>query len=618
MQILDDKDKYICTICRNARSKTSSGKWYNLEGHLVSVGHVTNSKKIQQSQDIVAEEEESRRRTAATITLNSTNQLTASNTETVSPPLCPDKKIEMTLSFTRFILENRLPFSIIEPLVRFVSRATEECRPSDLQKFACSRQSVSKAASAISDTLRENLYQRLRDSPFSLSVDKSSDLYGSTYLAVCARFLDPSNPEHPTTKLIATIPVGTKSTGEVLYNQLLDKVFIDSKIGENIMGICTDAEPNMVGPAQGMCSRLQQRYPYLIKVKDFSHLFNKVFEKGLKGFPKSVTELVSAISSHFSYSNQRVAVLKEIQRQNNLTEADVTTYVNTRWLSMRDTLQRILDIWPSLRLYFEKHGTKKEKTYCSTFNETFLRTLYLLVNQINGYNEFFQSEDLFYNDVLDKIHEAFVVFFNAIIKRDHINTSFEDLYALPLDQAKDKYLVSGESEIYQHSLMKSSDQFENEYLLNYESIAELWPGITLDQRREVVTAARRFLFLAIKHMKTRLPYKEQIWEDISVVFFTEFNKQKWSNLRSRFTNILCTNKLKENFVDEVNRLEYNFKRIQHQSLVAKPSPLVLWQSLEKEYPTLSRLSRALLPSRALISPSLLSPPSRAQLSLSRL
>jgi len=140
-------------------------------------------------------------------------------------PDSKDSETTMNFCYTKFILENRLPFSIIRALIDFTAYININFTPSDIAQFKSSRQTVTRVAKAIGDTLREELYSSLESSPFSLSVDKSSDQFGKIYLVVCAKFL----PEHLTTKLITTLPVTKSSTGQVLFNDNVNKVLINRR-----------------------------------------------------------------------------------------------------------------------------------------------------------------------------------------------------------------------------------------------------------------------------------------------------------------------------------------------------------------------------------------------------
>jgi len=115
-----------------------------------------------------------------------------------------------------------------------------------------------------------------------------------------------------------------------------------------------------------------------------------------------------------------------------------------------------------------------------------------------------------------------------------------------------------------------------------------------EEKEELIEYLVKFILLALKGMKKKLPFKEGIWEDIKVIFFSEFNKLKWTSLKNHFKNIITTDELEEKFIHELGRLDYNFKRIQYQSVLTRQSPLTIWNGLKKDYPTLYLLAKALL------------------------
>lgn len=126
-----------------------------------------------------------------------------------------------------------------------------------LQEHRISRKTVTTAASFISQVLKEELLNELRESPFSLSLDLSSDLYGHSYLAICVRFHEKDNYEKPITKLFSILPITNSSTGEVIFEKLMASIFIEEEIKMNIMGIVTDGGSNMTGSEKGVSHRLK-------------------------------------------------------------------------------------------------------------------------------------------------------------------------------------------------------------------------------------------------------------------------------------------------------------------------------------------------------------------------
>jgi len=52
----------------------------------------------------------------------------------------------------------------------------------------------------------------------------------------------------------------------------------------------------------------------------------------------------------------------------------------TRWLSWRNSTERIIELWPGLKKYFEEHGNKTQKEFFTEKNELSVRILLLLTH----------------------------------------------------------------------------------------------------------------------------------------------------------------------------------------------------------------------------------------------
>ena len=159
-------------------------------------------------------------------------------------------------------------------------------------------------------------------------MDGSSDTYGTSYLAISAKYLDEKESKLPINKLISIIPMEETSTGQVLYEKIKREILFDEGIKKNFMGVVTDEGSNMIGNEKGVSSRLQEEFPHIVSIKDFSHLYNLVFKGAMEDFPKEVLAIVPKISRHFKESAQRRAEFFLIQKEMNLEPFGIIKYEN--------------------------------------------------------------------------------------------------------------------------------------------------------------------------------------------------------------------------------------------------------------------------------------------------
>jgi len=429
-----------------------------------------------------------------------------------------------------------------------------------------------------------------------MSLDISSDVHGHSYLAICVRFLEEDNYERPVTKLFSILPINDSSTGETLFKMISDKIFIEDDIKLNFMGIVSDDGSNMTGEEKGVAQRLKDVYTYIITFKDISHGLNNIFKKALKAIPAHVQSMIISISSHFHRSPQRCSILREILIENDMKPLEILQVSATRWLSMRDSIERILELWSGLEIYFSKHGNDTQKKYFLPTNELWLRVLGILISHIVDCNEYFQRDDLLYHEVYEKLKHSFVTIANIILKKEKRNMAFEKVFDIPFDKKNHKDLREGKFDSEVQKVLATDEELEIEYLMKYDSIKDLLNQAPNNDKKEILAASIKFIYICLNQMKVNLPYSKEILSLCQSIFFEEdFNENKWLKLKDLFPNILRTKKQKDDFATEVRRMEYTYTKIKDRlrASTTKISPLTVWKNESLTYPNMYLLVKAL-------------------------
>lgn len=79
------------------------------------------------------------------------------------------------------------------------------------------------------------------------------------------------------------------------------------------------------------------------------HLFSSY---ACKKLPSEIEQLCGNIYSFFSHSPKRIKDLKEFQSYCSVRPHKILGISKTRWLSLHAVINRIIEQWESLRLYF--------------------------------------------------------------------------------------------------------------------------------------------------------------------------------------------------------------------------------------------------------------------------
>ena len=256
-------------------------------------------------------------------------------------------------------------------------------------------------------TVKERLFQDMQSNLFSLSFDGGSDGYGPSYLCTHVRFIKDGQYHH---RLLALNEIGKSYTGEALF-AIVENIFDGSKsdlLKRNLVGVCTDEGSNMSGSEKGLASRLKDKYPQIIVANDFSHCFNVITKHALEKYCKESISLVTRMCAYFSKSSLRRAKFREIQEifteGLNVDVLNVLSYVETRWTSLFNSINRILVLWESLENYFSEF--QEDSPPLTTKNRLYLELLSCLLQRLNSHIEFFENNNRDYSTFIGKLSES--------------------------------------------------------------------------------------------------------------------------------------------------------------------------------------------------------------------
>ena len=105
--------------------------------------------------------------------------------------------------------------------------------------------------------------------------------------------------------------------------------------------------------------------------------------------PRNLLNFVGKLHKHFK-SPQRKALLRRIQKENNENQLILKPYIKTRWLSLGDSLERIIEIWGSLvnyMAYFIKDNEENQEDEEIDIEEEDIEDILQLGDQNGDYNE---------------------------------------------------------------------------------------------------------------------------------------------------------------------------------------------------------------------------------------
>lgn len=133
----------------------------------------------------------------------------------------------------------------------------------------------------------------------------------------------------------------------------------------NLLALGTDNANVMVGAENGVFGHMKRKCPQLHLAGCPCHLLHRAAEKACKAMPFNVDEVLVDTYYYFDKSSKRQEGLEQFQEE--VKHQKILKHVSTRWLSVRRCIERLLENWDALKLFFHSQKeTSATKTAAST------------------------------------------------------------------------------------------------------------------------------------------------------------------------------------------------------------------------------------------------------------
>ena len=332
------------------------------------------------------------------------------------------------LEFLAFTMAENYSFDQISRLGKFL-KDMKQRGLSFIERYSFTPQEISKVSSdCFGPFILDKLKEKLEITPYSLSID-SVTVAGENIFALKAKYLekklDKDFDEKITSiqnKIIGIQSFKESSKAKDMMEIINNKLFSNEQIQRNLKGIVHDNASVLSSDKNGLLGLLNKDERVLFDLKDPCHGLNLSVNKALESLPSDIMMFIISIHNHF-ISPQRCATLRRIQEENDLPIKKLKKYVKTRWLSLGISLDRLMEIWDSLKLYsFSKLDLrgKEEKEQIEFFrsilsNDLFkiqIQFLAYIVGRVNYFNEVFQNQKL----TIEKLKETLQICYRTILR----------------------------------------------------------------------------------------------------------------------------------------------------------------------------------------------------------
>ncbi|CAK1603741.1 unnamed protein product [Parnassius mnemosyne] len=218
------------------------------------------------------------------------------------------------------------------------------------------------------------------------------------------------------------------ATAEAMYDLIIKK-FSDRGIPlENIIGFASDGCNVMMGSQNSVASRLRENLPGIFIFKCICHSMHLCASEACKKLPRRCEDLARNIYGFFKLSSKRQAQYLEFQVFTNSKIHKILHPSQTRWLSLLSVVNRLLEQWNSLKLFFTQKWLE-EKTVAAEliyrelhddFIKLYLLFLQWILPKFIKLNEYFQSADSKLVELDEHIRLMYKELLMCYMQRDYV------------------------------------------------------------------------------------------------------------------------------------------------------------------------------------------------------
>lgn len=356
------------------------------------------------------------------------------------------------VKLTGFLVEHNLSFKTVDHLTELLKNIFSDSKIA--QKISLKRTKATAIATAvIGETEKEILASKLKRNKFSVISDESTDISTQKSSCIVVRFYD-DNSKQIISKFWELSKIFDSSnpdlanegaTGKNLFNALIKSFEKEDIPVTNLIGFAADGCSVMMGENNSVSSRLKEYCPGVIIMKCVCHSAHLCASSACKELPRRCEDLAREIYAFFKSSSKRQCQFAEFQNFFALKPHKMLHPSQTRWLSLVAVVERILEQWDALKLFFTSTWLNEKlistEIIFKNLNEPFIKLYFnflaWILPKFTDFNKSFQSESVMITLLNDKVHEIYRDILLCFLNRNYVMQN--ELQTINLDN-KEKWL----------------------------------------------------------------------------------------------------------------------------------------------------------------------------------
>jgi hypothetical protein len=337
-----------------------------------------------------------------------------------------DQVAEAEVRLTAFMAEHSVPFIHVDHLIDCCKKIFPGSNIAQRMKLKRSKAS-SVMQYGIAHNERQHIVSICRNQKFSVIIDDSTDVSVTQILAVVVRYFD-FDKSQVVDSLFDLVEV-EDSSSDGLFTAF-SKLMTDNAIPfHNIVGFASDNCATMMGSHSGFQAKLRHIIPNVFVIGCVCHSFALCANAASKRLPSWLEAFVKNVCFHFSKSSKRNVQFQLIQDVVQSAKHRVLKLCETRWLSRQAVLERILEQWDALKVFFQSEtATDKVDGAGNIFQQmTTVGTKHMLLfvayvlAKVNSMSLEFQAENFRLHKLYSTIVNEYRCLFALFVREDVLN-----------------------------------------------------------------------------------------------------------------------------------------------------------------------------------------------------
>lgn len=334
------------------------------------------------------------------------------------------KAVRAELKLAGFFAEHNIPFSLIDHLTQLQKDIFPDSEIAKGLRLGRTKLTV-MIKNVIGQEHKLELAKKIKTCKFSILTDESTDISSEKCSCIVVRYFD-EETGNILSKFWELVQVYSKNvedrkgaTAEHLFSSIVNSFMEYGVPLENVVGFASDGTNVMMGQHNSVASRFIQQYPGIVIMKCICHSAHLCASESCKNLPKKCEDLARNIYTHFKNSSKRQHDFQQFQMFTNVDIHKILHPSQTRWLSLNEVVNRIIEQWQALRLYFSStyltdRLVATEMIY-QDLNDPFMKLYYYFLGWIlpkfTNFNSYFQSEHV----VISNLNHEIITLYQDIL-----------------------------------------------------------------------------------------------------------------------------------------------------------------------------------------------------------